>query len=45
MTPPTRDLAELILRDSVGILGEEAQRRGREPLYEERDVDLALSLI
>ena len=45
MTPPTRDLAELILRDSVGILGQEAAHRGREPLYEEKDVDATLSLI
>ncbi len=45
MTPPTRDLAELILRDSVGILGIEAKRRGLAPLYEMEDVDLALSLI
>ena len=45
MTPPTRDLAELILRDSVGILGEDAKRRGLPPLYEERDVGRAFSLI
>ena len=45
MTPPTKDLAELILRDSVGILGEEASRKGMAPLYEEKDVDTALSLI
>ncbi|MBI2409801.1 MBL fold metallo-hydrolase [Candidatus Kaiserbacteria bacterium] len=45
MTPPTRDLAELILRDSASILREEARRLGREPLYEEQDVDSALMLI
>ena len=45
MTPPTRDLALLILLDSVGILAEEARRQGREPLYEERDVDAAFSLV
>ncbi len=45
MTPPTKDLAELILRDSVGILGEDAKRRGLVPLYEERDVETTLSLI
>ena len=44
MTPPTKDLAELILSDSAGILGEEARRRGREPLYREEDVERALSL-
>ena len=45
MTPPTKDLAELILRDAVGILGEEAFRRGIAPLYEEQDVDASLPLI
>lgn len=45
MTPPTRDLAELILRDSVEILGQDAQRKGHEPLYESKDVDETFSLI
>ncbi|MDO8593555.1 MAG: MBL fold metallo-hydrolase [bacterium] len=45
MTPPTRDLAELILRDSVTILSEEASRKGRAPLYEEKDVDATFTLV
>ena len=45
MTPPTKDLAELILRDSVGILGQEAAHKGIAPLYEEKDVDESFSLI
>ncbi len=45
MTPPTRDLAELILRDSVGILGQEAHRKGIAPLYEEKDVETTLEHI
>lgn len=45
MTPPTRDLAELILRDSANILREDAVRRGMEPLYEEKDVDEVFSLV
>jgi metallo-beta-lactamase family protein len=45
MTPPTRDLAELILRDSTNILRQDATRRGLDPLYEEKDVDETLSLI
>lgn len=45
MTPPTKDLSELILRDSVGILGEEAYRRGAAPLYVEQDVDTVFSLV
>ena len=38
MTPPTKDLAELIMLDSVGILSEEARHRGVAPLYEVQDV-------
>ncbi|MHB1163544.1 MAG: MBL fold metallo-hydrolase [Minisyncoccota bacterium] len=45
MTPPTKDIAELILRDSVGILGQDAARRGTNPLYEEEDVERTFSLI
>ena len=45
MTPPTKDLAELIMRDSVGILGQEAARRNIAPLYEEQDVDATFQLI
>jgi len=45
MTPPTRDLTELILRDSVNIIEEEAARRGVLPLYEEKDVETTLSHI
>ena len=45
MTPPTRDLTELILRDSVGILDEDAARLGKVPLYEEKDVDVTFSLV
>lgn len=45
MTPPTRDLAELILRDSVNILRQDAERSGFAPLYEEQDVETTLSLI
>jgi len=45
MTPPTRNLAELILRDSVHILAEEAARIGVAPLYEEHNVDEMFSLV
>ncbi|NNM83671.1 MBL fold metallo-hydrolase [Candidatus Parcubacteria bacterium] len=44
MTPPTRDLAELILRDSVDILAADARRRNLPLLYEERDVAAAFAL-
>lgn len=45
MTPPTRDLSELILLDSTGIIREEAMRRGIAPLFEEQDVRNSLSLV
>ncbi|MBI5194662.1 MAG: MBL fold metallo-hydrolase [Nitrospirae bacterium] len=52
MTPPTRDLAEIILRDSAKIQEEDAERANRHgysrhkpalPLYTEQDVEEALS--
>lgn len=45
MTPPTKDLAELIMRDSVNILAEDAKRRHKEPLYHDSDVDAAMGRI
>lgn len=45
MTAPTADLARLILEDSVGILGEEAKRLEREPLYGKEDVARAMALV
>jgi len=43
-TAPTKDLAELILRDSLGILGKEAHGGKRESLYTNKDIDSALAL-
>ena len=45
MTPPTKDLAELILHDSIGIITDEAERNHQEPLYDAQDVEKAFSLI
>lgn len=45
MTPPTAALAELILKDSIDILAEEARRLHRDPLYGAGDVARFLSLI
>lgn len=38
MTEATRDLTEVMLRDSVSILAQEAKDRGHAPLYEDVDV-------
>ncbi len=45
MTEPTKDLAELILQDSVGILFEDAKHLGVDPLFTQDDVDATLPLI
>ncbi len=39
MTPPTADLMELMLHDSVGLLTREAKSKGLDPLYDENDVN------
>jgi len=38
MTSATRDLMELMLKDSVGLLTKEAKRYNQQPLYAEQDV-------
>ena len=43
-TAATKDLAELILHDSIAILAEEAKRLGRDPLYSAEDASRALAL-
>lgn len=43
-TLPTKDLAELMLKDSVGVLAKEAEREGEGVLYKEEDVDRAMEL-
>ncbi len=37
-TPPTKDFAELLLLDSEHLLGEEAAKRHKPPLYEMTDI-------
>lgn len=43
-TPQTRALAEIVMRDAVKILDEEARHYGVLPLYEEKDVEAVLPL-
>ncbi|PIP73949.1 MAG: MBL fold hydrolase [Candidatus Lloydbacteria bacterium CG22_combo_CG10-13_8_21_14_all_47_15] len=43
-TPGTRDLAELVLIDSMGIMEKEARRENKRVLYEKTDVETAMSL-
>ena len=42
-TAPTRDLMELILRDSAHILAMDARAKGKPPIYEDQDVDELLA--
>lgn len=41
-TPPTRDIGELIMLDSLHLLQNEAEREGLTPMYEEKDVIRAM---
>lgn len=43
-THPTRDFADLMLRDSLGILEKEARSQDENVFYGEADIDKALSL-
>ena len=43
-TPETRDLAELVLTDAVGILAAEAKQNGIEPLYGATEVEAVFPL-
>ena len=43
-TEPTREIAELIMLDSMGLLGKEAAHDNLDPLYSEKDVLEALHL-
>ncbi len=45
MTEATRDLMELMLRDSVGILREEAQKHQLPALYDDNDITQLMSLV
>ena len=42
-TAPTKEIAALILEDSLGIMGKEAKGSGRPPLYEPADIIAALA--
>ena len=44
-TAPTRDLMELILKDSARIMAADARQKGRPVLYEDEDVEALLALV
>jgi metallo-beta-lactamase family protein len=43
-TEPTREMAELVMLDSMGILAKEGEHEGFPPLYEDKDVFEAVHL-
>ena len=43
-TPPTRDLAALVMSDAAAIMAFEAEEDDHEPLYEQTDVEAVLGL-
>ena len=43
LTAPTKDLMELILRDSARIMAQDAQGKGMPVMYDDRDIDALLS--
>ncbi len=43
-TAPTKDLAEVMLADAYRVMVSEAKKHGEEPIFEQADVDRALSL-
>ena len=45
VTPPTKDLAEITLNDSCGILGRESRERGTDPIFKDEDVKGILGLM
>lgn len=43
-TQPTRALSEIMLNDALKVMWYEKERYGQEPLYQQEDIDAALSL-
>ncbi len=43
-TPATKDLSRIMFEDALGIMRDQLQRHGGEPMYEQHDIDVALSL-
>ncbi|MDA1334464.1 MAG: MBL fold metallo-hydrolase [bacterium] len=43
-TPPTKDFGAIMLEDSMGILGKEAEREKRKPIYDLNDVEATKKL-
>jgi metallo-beta-lactamase family protein len=43
-TPATKEITEISFIDSIGLLSKEAKKKGKEPIYGEKDVEKTMSL-
>ena len=43
-TPPTKDISELLLEDTIGIMESESRKDGTLPLFEKKDLEKAMTL-
>ena len=43
-TPATKEITEISLIDSIGVLGKEARKKGVEPLYDKQDAEMTMTL-
>lgn len=43
-TPPTKDIARLMLEDSLSVFREDETKTGQKPLYNEKDIERAMEL-
>jgi metallo-beta-lactamase family protein len=43
-TPPTKEMAEILFEDALGIMDADARKKGILPIYDKKDVEKALSL-
>lgn len=43
-TEPTRDISKLMFQDAIGLLQDDAKQRNTENLYDQKDIDKAMTL-
>jgi metallo-beta-lactamase family protein len=43
-TPPTRDISRLMFDDALGLMEDEAKRKGIDPMYDKSDIETAMQL-
>ena len=43
-TPPTKEIAEILFQDALGIMDADSRKKGILPIYDKKDIEKALSL-